>query len=62
MLRNLGIYISPATKVTKVQLSQSLLTLSTTETAAVVKQDGTVDLEARDNSWDIWGDGDYDED
>ncbi|MBQ7572360.1 MAG: hypothetical protein IJT19_08995 [Bacteroidaceae bacterium] len=54
-------YISPNTKVTKVQLSQSLLTLSTTDRSASVT-DGKVTLESRDNnSWDIWGGDDYDD-
>lgn len=54
-------YISPDTKVTKVQLSQSLLTLSTTDRSASVT-DGKVTLESRDNnSWDIWGGDDYDD-
>lgn len=52
-------YISPATEITKAQVLQMFLTLSTTERAAVVT-DGKVDLNSRgDNSWDIWGNDDY---
>lgn len=55
-------YFSPVTKVTKIQLSNMLLTLSTSETSAVIT-DGKVDLQSReDNAWDIWGQGDYEED
>lgn len=54
-------YLSPATKVTKVQLTNMLLTLSTSEKSAVIT-DGKVNLQSReDNAWDIWGTGDYDE-
>ena len=54
-------YLSPATKVTKVQLTNMLLTLSTSNKAANVV-DGKVNMESRnDNAWDIWGTGDYDE-
>lgn len=54
-------YLSPVTKVTKVQLTNMLLTLSTTNKPASVVG-GKVDMESRnDNAWDIWGTGDYDE-
>jgi len=55
-------YFSPVTKVTKVQLSNMLLTLSTSEKPADITG-GKVDLQSReDNAWDIWGNGDYEED
>ena len=55
-------YLSPATKVTKVQLTNMLLTLSTSNKAANV-DGGKVNMESRnDNAWDIWGSGDYEED
>ena len=56
-------YFSPVTKVTKIQLSNMLLTLSTSETSAKTNA-GTVDLQSREdnNAWDIWGQGDYEED
>jgi len=56
-------YFSPVTKVTKIQLSNMLLNLSTSEKAAVIT-DGKVDLQSRENNdaWDIWGQGDYEED
>ena len=55
-------YISPATKVTKVQLTNMLLTLSTSDRKATLTGGGKVDMEARDNAWDIWGTGDDFED
>jgi len=54
-------YISPATKVTKVQLTNMLLTLSTSDSKATLTG-GKVDMEARDNAWDIWGTDDDFED
>lgn len=56
-------YFSPVTKVTKIQLSNMLLTLSTSEKSAVIT-DGKVNLESREDNgaWDIWGQGDYEED
>lgn len=56
-------YFSPVTKVTKIQLSNMLLTLSTSENSAVIT-DGKVNLESREDNgaWDIWGQGDYEED
>jgi len=56
-------YFSPVTKVTKIQLSNMLLTLSTSETSAVITG-GKVNLESREDNdaWDIWGQGDYEED
>lgn len=56
-------YFSPVTKVTKIQLSNMLLTLSTSETYAKTNA-GTVDLQSREDNgaWDIWGQGDYEED
>lgn len=56
-------YFSPVTKVTKIQLSNMLLTLSTSEKSAVITG-GKVDLQSREDNgaWDIWGQGDYEED
>jgi len=56
-------YFSPVTKVTKIQLSNMLLNLSTSEKAAAIT-DGKVDLQSREDNgaWDIWGQGDYEED
>lgn len=56
-------YFSPVTKVTKIQLSNMLLTLSTSENSAVITG-GKVDLQSREDNgaWDIWGQGDYEED
>ncbi len=56
-------YFSPVTKVTKIQLSNMLLTLSTSENSAVIT-DGKVNLQSREDNgaWDIWGQGDYEED
>ena len=57
-------YFSPVTKVTKIQLSNMLLELSTSETFAKTNAGGTVDLQSREDNgaWDIWGNGDYEED
>lgn len=56
-------YFSPVTKVTKIQLSNMLLNLSTSENSAVIT-DGKVNLQSREDNgaWDIWGNGDYEED
>lgn len=58
-------YISPDTKVTKVQIANMLLTLSATDKAAQLGGTSgayTVDMESRENnSWDIWGNDDYED-
>lgn len=58
-------YIKPELSVHLVRLTQTLLTLSTYETAA--KKDGAVLSRDQQQGWDIWGtnnvdgDGDYDD-
>ena len=55
------VYINPKTTVTTIELRNSLLTLSLQDTGTKANSSTTV-LTREDNSWDIWGQGDYEED
>ena len=54
------IYIEPKTKMTVVQLS-GMLALSMIGDGKTANKSGEV-LSREDNAWDIWGQGDYEED
>ena len=54
-------YSIPETKVVKIQTSKSLLTLSDVKLDPSKSVDAASVDSRQDNSWDIWGTGDYDE-
>ena len=55
-------YFSPVTKVTKIQLSNMLLELSSMSFNEKNGKKGTVLSRENNDAWDIWGQGDYEED
>ena len=55
-------YIQPTTKVVKIQhVSIICESIGLSSTAASTTGDTYNSLGRQDNSWDIWGTGDYDE-